>query len=122
MVIISRHEAIALVLGVSDQGCWAWMPERLYPSIYRDDDEAFEYLDTKRSVIPAETNYHVSIVMRMVNVITSGSMVQVLVVHVLRSTMTEERNTAVANLDCKVGCDCDRYMEVWNNVFTQFER
>lgn len=24
--------------------------------------------------------------------------------------------------DCTVGCDCDRYMEVWNNVFTQFER
>ena len=23
--------------------------------------------------------------------------------------------------DCTVGCDCDRYMEVWNNVFTQFE-
>ena len=23
--------------------------------------------------------------------------------------------------DCTVGCECDRYMEIWNNVFTQFE-
>ncbi len=24
--------------------------------------------------------------------------------------------------DCTVGCDCDRYMEIWNNVFMQFDR
>ena len=23
--------------------------------------------------------------------------------------------------DCTVGCECDRYMEIWNNVFTQFD-
>ena len=52
---------------------------------------------------------------------TSGSMGQDLVDHVQRSTMTVERNMDVASPDCTVGCDCDRYMEVWNNVFTQFE-
>ena len=35
--------------------------------------------------------------------------------------MTAAKNTAAASPDCTVGCDCDRYMEVWNNVFSQFD-
>ena len=31
------------------------------------------------------------------------------------------RSTAAASPDCTVGCDCDRYIEVWNNVFSQFD-
>ena len=56
----------------------------------------------------------------LVRKITSGSTVQVHAVRVLRSTMTVEKNTDVENRDCTVGCECDRYMEIWNNVFSQF--
>ena len=55
----------------------------------------------------------------LVRKITSGSMVQVLAAHVLRSTTTEAKSTAAAG--CTVGCECDRYIEVWNNVFSQFD-
>ena len=35
--------------------------------------------------------------------------------------MTEAKKYGCGKEGCTVGCDCDRYMEVWNNVFTQFE-
>ena len=38
-----------------------------------------------------------------------------------RSTTTAARSTAAASPDCAVGCDCDRYMEFWNLVFSQFD-
>ena len=39
----------------------------------------------------------------------------------LRSTTTAAPSTDAAKPGCTVGCDCDRYMEVWNNVFSQFD-
>ena len=35
-------------------------------------------------------------------------------------TMTAASSTAAASPAARVGCDCDRYVEVWNNVFSQF--
>ena len=78
---------------------WSWEfltevvgldPNRLYPSVYEDDDEAFEIWNKKMG-IPAER------IFRLVRKITSGSTVQVHVVRVLRSTMTVEKNTDVEN-------------------------
>ena len=76
---------------------WSWEfltetigldPERLYPSVYLDDDEAFE---KKRS----ELRRNVSTVLE--KKIISGSTAPDHADHVLRSTMTEEKNTAVEN-------------------------
>ena len=113
-----KHEAIA----------WSWefltrvlgMPEeRLYPSIYGEDEEAFE-IWTKEIGVPAER-----------------------ITRFYRDPETGECDNfwehgagpcgpcseiyfdrgekyGCGKPDCKVGCDCDRFMEVWNNVFTQF--
>ena len=86
-----KHEAIA----------WSWEfltqvvgldPNRLYPSIYQDDDEDL-ISGTKRSA-SRQTVFSV-----LEKRTTSGSMAQVHAVHVQRSTMTAERNTAAASQD-----------------------
>ncbi|MBO5523538.1 MAG: alanine--tRNA ligase [Roseburia sp.] len=113
-----KHEAIA----------WSWEfltkvlgleEDRLYPSIYGEDDEAFEIWN-KEIGVPAER-----------------------ITRFYRDPETGECDNfwehgagpcgpcseiyydrgekyGCGRPDCKVGCDCDRYMEVWNNVFTQF--
>jgi alanyl-tRNA synthetase len=113
-----KHEAIA----------WSWEfltkvlgleEDRLYPSIYGEDDEAFDIWN-KEIGIPADR-----------------------ITRFYRDPETGECDNfwehgagpcgpcseiyydrgekyGCGKPDCKVGCDCDRFMEVWNNVFTQF--
>ncbi|MDD6481257.1 MAG: alanine--tRNA ligase [Lachnospiraceae bacterium] len=114
-----KHEAIA----------WSWEfltqvlgleADRLYPSIYGEDDEAFD-IWTKEIGVPADR-----------------------ITRFYRDPETGECDNfwehgagpcgpcseiyydrgekyGCGGPDCKVGCECDRFMEVWNNVFTQFE-
>ena len=114
-----KHEAIA----------WSWEfltkvlgleEDRLYPSIYGEDDEAFD-IWTKEIGVPADR-----------------------ITRFYRDPETGECDNfwehgagpcgpcseiyydrgekyGCGSPDCKVGCDCDRFMEIWNNVFTQFE-
>ena len=113
-----KHEAIA----------WSWEfltevlgleKDRLYPSIYGEDDEAFD-IWTKEVGVPGDR-----------------------ITRFYRDPETGECDNfwehgagpcgpcseiyydrgekyGCGKPDCKVGCDCDRFMEVWNNVFTQF--
>ena len=114
-----KHEAIT----------WSWEfltevlgleKDRLYPSIYGEDDEAYD-IWTKEVGVPGER-----------------------ITRFYRDPETGECDNfwehgagpcgpcseiyydrgekyGCGKPDCKVGCDCDRFMEVWNNVFTQFE-
>ncbi|MDE6055064.1 MAG: alanine--tRNA ligase, partial [Lachnospiraceae bacterium] len=108
---------------------WSWEfltevvgldPERLYPSIYCEDEEAFNIWVNEIGV-PAEK-----------------------ITRFYRDPETGECDNfwehgagpcgpcseiyydrgikyGCGKPDCKVGCDCDRFIEVWNNVFTQFD-
>ena len=102
---------------------WAWefltktleIPEELlYPSIYENDEEAFD-IWTRKVGVPAER-----VVPASARRTTSGSTAAVPAVLVPRSILTAARSTAAASPDCEPGCDCDRFMEIWNNVFSQF--
>ncbi len=113
-----KHEAIA----------WSWEfltevigmdPERLYPSIYCEDDEAFE-IWTKEVGVPAEkiTRFY-----RDENGACDNFWEHGAGPCGPCSEIYYDRGVkyGCGRPDCKVGCDCDRFMEVWNNVFTQFD-
>lgn len=101
---------------------WAWefltqtlsIPEdKLYCSIYEDDDEAYEIWTKKNGVDPS----HIVRLGKEDNFWEHGSGPCGPCSEIYFDRGPEY---GCGKPDCMVGCDCDRYMEVWNNVFTQF--
>ena len=108
-----KHEAIAW--------CWEFLTEvcglekdRLYPSIYENDDEAFEIWN-KEIGIPAERIFRFG---KEDNFWEHGSGPCGPCSEVYYD---RGEKYGCGKPGCTVGCDCDRYMEIWNNVFSQFD-
>ena len=89
-------------------------PDRLYPSVYLDDDEAFEIWNKKMG-IPAERIFKFG---KEDNFWEHGSGPCGPCSEVYYD---RGEKYGCGKPDCTVGCDCDRYMEIWNDVFTQFD-
>ncbi len=108
-----KHEAIA----------WSWefltkvvgLPEdRLYPSIYEKDDEAFEIWN-KEIGVPAERIFRFG---KEDNFWEHGAGPCGPCSEIYYD---RGEKYGCGKPGCTVGCECDRYMEVWNNVFSQFD-
>ena len=102
---------------------WSWEfltevvgldPNRLYPSVYVDDDEAFEIWE-KEIGIPAE---RITRLGKEDNFWEHGSGPCGPCSEIYYD---RGEKYGCGSPDCKVGCDCDRFMEIWNDVFTQFD-
>ncbi len=107
-----KHEAIA----------WSWefltdvlkIPaERLYPSIYVEDNEAFD-IWTKEIGVPAD---HVTRLGKEDNFWEHGTGPCGPCSEIY---FDRGEKYGCGSPDCGPGCDCDRFMEIWNNVFSQF--
>ena len=108
-----KHEAIK----------WSWEfltevvgldADRLYPSIYQDDDEAFDIWNKEVGIAPER-------IFRFGKADNfwehgAGPCGPCSEIYYDRG-----EKYGCGKPGCTVGCDCDRYMEIWNNVFTQFE-
>ncbi len=102
---------------------WSWEflteivgldPNRLYPSVYEDDDEAFDIWNKKMG-IPAERIFRFG---KEDNFWEHGSGPCGPCSEIYYD---RGEKYGCGKPGCTVGCDCDRYMEIWNNVFTQFD-
>ena len=110
-----KHEAIAWSWEFLTNPDWVGLdPERLYPSVYEKDDEAFNIWrdeigipESRITRLGKDDNFWEH---------GSGPCGPC-------SEIYFDRGEAYGcgKPDCAPGCDCDRYMEVWNNVFSQFD-
>ncbi len=89
-------------------------PNRLYPSVYLDDDEAFDIWN-KEIGIPAERIFRFG---KEDNFWEHGAGPCGPCSEVYYD---RGEKYGCGKPGCTVGCDCDRYMEIWNDVFTQFD-
>jgi alanyl-tRNA synthetase len=90
--------------------------ERLYVTVYNDDDEAADIWHLQEGV-PRERIYRFGEKDNFWSMGDTGPC----------GPCTEifwdnGPDVGCGSPDCAVGCDCDRYMEIWNNVFMQFNR
>ena len=110
-----KHEAIAWTWEFLTAPKWVGLEkDRLYPSVYQEDDEAFNIWRDEVG-IPEDRIYRMG---KEDNFWEHGSGPCGPCSEVYYDRGEE---FGCGSPDCKPGCDCDRYMEVWNNVFTQFD-
>ena len=129
--ITARHGTFFEMLGNFSFGdyfkeeatTWAWeflteelkIPkELLYVTVYEEDDEAWDIWEKNRGVDPS----HIKRMGKEDNFweIGSGPCGPCSEIYFDRG-----EKYGCGKDTCGVGCDCDRYIEIWNNVFTQFD-
>ena len=109
-----KKEAIAWSWEFLTSPEWVGMdPDRLYPSIYLDDDEAFDIWHNDIG-IPEDRIFRFG---KADNFWEHGSGPCGPCSEIYYD---RGEKYGCGEPGCTVGCDCDRYMEVWNNVFSQF--
>ena len=131
--ITARHHTFFEMLGNFSFGdyfkeeaiAWAWeylidvakLPkEKLWVTIYEDDDEAFKIWHEKMKVpkdrivrMGEKSNFWM-----MGETGPCGPCSEIL--------YDQGEGTGCGRPECDIYCDCDRHLEIWNNVFTQFDR
>ena len=101
--------------------CWEFLTERLgldpallYPSVFHDDDQAFDIWVNEIGIAPGR----IAKLGRDDNFWDHGSGPCGPCSEVY---FDRGAKNGCGSPDCAPGCDCDRFVEIWNNVFTQFD-